>query len=1108
MVEDAAGPSPTGAEHIAVGEAPAGRQTRELAQVLAPGHEITHVDVDRLEARTVEGRGHLELPVDPLLPQDGHLGPGPAPDEGRGDVLVGVEAQGGRQARIVGVEQGRVSLSRAVRVVAQLLDAVAALRPQGQQGRARLVDQQPGPGAQADVVLGRGRAEATNAAVQPLLAQHGLHLGQPRALDLQHAAGLLGEEGGDGVLLRAQVDLDPAVSGEGHLAEGDGQPPVGDVVPGQDRAGVAEAVHGLPQPDQQGRLVQIGREGPQLPVDLRQGRAAHSRRPTGEVDVQQLGRPSVHPQHRGEGLSHIQNGREGADHHGQRGGHHAALLALVPGGAHGHRVLADGDADPQLGAELQPERLDRGVEVGVLAGVAGRGHPVGREHHPRQLAHIGGEQVGQRLGHREAGAGRPGEQRGRRPLADGHGLALNALEVGGGHGHVGHRDLPGADHRVPHHLPGDGAVADGDQELLAADPRQGQHPMERVERVERLGLEDLAQQEGRAGLAVHPGGAPQDQAQGQVGRGRLQQAIMDQQSPVVRGMPDHRPGRALPLAEGREAVQVPRCDRQHIALLGLVAPQLHGRHARLVAGDAPQLDPGAPPGVVDQLGQRVAEPAGADVVDAGDGVVGAHRHAAVDHLLAAALHLGVGPLHAGEVEILGRAAGRHAAGGAAPQADQHRRPSQHHQRGVGLDLVLLHMARPHQAHASSQHHGLVVAAQLGALRTFDLQAEAAEVASQVGSTELVVEGRGPQRRVDHDLQGRGHPRRAAHRGLPGAGRAGQVQIADAEAAEARLGLAAAAGGPLVPDLAPAAGGRARVGRDASGVVVGLDLHQQVRGLILLAVDGVQRVGHHPAPRVALDHGRVVLVGREHPPRVQGVGVADHLEEAVRLRLAVDRPAGVEDLVAAVLGVRLGEHHQLEVAGVSLQSLEGLDQVVDLVRRQGQAQPRVGLDQGLPTLLPQRHHLDRPRLRPLEQGRGLLDPRQHRLGHPVVQQREDRQPLLLGPGAVDGPDHPSLDPGDPRHLAGAHDLGGLAGPGRDRARARGDQHVHPRQVPGRGLVAVGEQGRQDALRVGVDLAVHLDEVDPGRPQAADRRSQGDHLGMEPKQPGGRSGRGAG
>ena len=61
-------------------------------------------------------------------------------------------------------------------------------------------------------------------------------------------------------------------------------------------------------------------------------------------------------------------------------------------------------------------------------------------------------------------------------------------------------------------------------------------------------------------------------------------------------------------------------DAEHVALLRLVAPQLHRRQRRIVAGDLRQVDHAADVGVVQQFGNRVRQAAGADVVhDSGSG---------------------------------------------------------------------------------------------------------------------------------------------------------------------------------------------------------------------------------------------------------------------------------------------------------------------------------------------------------------------------------------------------------------------------------------------------------------------------------------------------------
>ena len=61
-------------------------------------------------------------------------------------------------------------------------------------------------------------------------------------------------------------------------------------------------------------------------------------------------------------------------------------------------------------------------------------------------------------------------------------------------------------------------------------------------------------------------------------------------------------------------------------------------------------------------------------------------------------------------------------------------------------------------------------------------------------------------------------------------------------------------------------------------------------------------------------------------------------------LAVDDPVRIEDLVAAMLGVRLREHHQLDVGRIAAEALEARCEVVDLVFGQRETKSRVRLDE--------------------------------------------------------------------------------------------------------------------------------------------------------------------
>src|SRR5690606_41208294 len=109
-----------------------------------------------------------------------------------------------------------------------------------------------------------------------------------------------------------------------------------------------------------------------------------------------------------------------------------------------------------------------------------------------------------------------------------------------------------------------------------------------------------------------------------------------------------------------------------------------------------------------------------------------------------------------------------------------------------------------------------------------------------------------------------------------------------------------------------------------------------------------RIGIEAAGAVAGHYRGVVGVGGEHVVPGLLVGVLDHGEQGLFLVHPVNRPGGVEDLVAAVLGIGLGKHHQLHVGGVAAEGAEAVVVVVDLVVGEGEAEAGVGLHQGRAT----------------------------------------------------------------------------------------------------------------------------------------------------------------
>ncbi len=239
-----------------------------------------------------------------------------------------------------------------------------------------------------------------------------------------------------------------------------------------------------------------------------------------------------------------------------------------------------------------------------------------------------------------------------------------------------------------------------------------------------------------------------------------------------------------------------------------------------------------------------------------------------------------------------------------------------------------------------------------------------------------------------------------------------------------------------------------------------------------------------------------------------VRVADHAEQALVLRHAVDGELRVEDLVAAVLGVGLGEHHQLHVGGVAAQAVEGGDEVVDLVLGQGQAPVGVGALQRRTAAAQHVHALHGRGLQFGEQGVGLFARGHHGFGHAVVQQaghgpallgRERglaaQQPRFEGDAVFDQALHP-VD----HQAAVARDVGGLGGPGRDGAQAghdeqRGGAVGFEPEVGRFGRLAVGEQLAQAALGGAVGGGVEGHQVHEARAQADDAVMDGGEAGKK-------------
>jgi hypothetical protein len=523
------------------------------------------------------------------------------------------------------------------------------------------------------------------------------------------------------------------------------------------------------------------------------------------------------------------------------------------------------------------------------------------------------------------------------------------------------------------------------------------------------------------------------------------------------GLADHGERTALALADRTKRRQIPRRDREHVALLRLVAPNLARRHARLFRRNRTQIDDRADAAAMQQFGQRIRQATGADVVDRQDRVRVAHLRAAVDDFLRAALDLGVAALHGIEIEIGRVDAGRHRRRGAPTHADQHAGTAEMNQERAGRERLLVDVRVTDIADAARDHDRLVVAAYAAT----NLHLERAEVAGQVRPPELVVERRRADRTVEHDRKrrcdalrlavprprcvssARRFPSPVGRRGwnegrLPRLHQRGDAQMRRRVADEAGLRSRAGARRALVADLAAGAGRRARKRRDGGRMVVRLDLHQHVHGFAMRAIAAV-RIGIKALGDAPFDHRRIVGVRDERSTRMRGVRCANHREQALRLRLSVDAPRRVEDLVPAMLRVCLREHRELGVRRVATEARECVDEVIDLVVGQRQAERDVGVLERAPPLRKQWNARERTRRNLREQPLCITELRDDRFGHPVVDERNERCALgVAETGVAAGRDRvrdAALDAGNRAKTAVVRDVGRFRRPRRDRAEAR-------------------------------------------------------------------------
>ncbi len=597
------------------------------------------------------------------------------------------------------------------------------------------------------------------------------------------------------------------------------------------------------------------------------------------------------------------------------------------------------------------------------------------------------------------------------------------------HGHVGHRELQRARALLLGDQARDAAIDLGREEPLGADREETQHPVERTAHGETVGeiewlelrrnalqLERLLRHVTQHGLEleVH-------------GRGVVRR-VVHHDSAVPGDPADVGERDLLALAQRAELSSVLGLEQQCVVLLILRPPDLHHRERRITEGNLADLD--LRPRRVHDLLQHVAVPAGALVVDADDGVALAQLDAGADDAVHLLLHLGVAALHRVEIELLDVLALHHAGGRASTHPDAVGRAAQLDNQHIRLRPTLLGVPGVHLADAAREHDGLEP---LAALAAGESHPKGARVSRDHRLTELVAVVGGAVRCLDLDLQRRGEVAGVGEAAvLPGELIARDPEVADAVGGRPRHDQRPPARGVHVADAPAGAGLRTGERRHTRWEVVGFggenDVVVPIREDERRGLAGPRR--YDGADRVALDRARVVPECNRAVVGVRLQRVLDQRDEVFGNLPTLDHQPALEEPVARVLAVGLGDVEALDVGRIAADLLhEQVGVVVQVPLVERQAHLAVSPLQGRPTLLQDRDL--RHGLRRESRLEALQRLRIGSLGHPVVHQPQERRPGRLGESSA-GPQQVAprpLDtphPGEPAGVAHGHRVGGPRG----------------------------------------------------------------------------------
>jgi hypothetical protein len=184
-----------------------------------------------------------------------------------------------------------------------------------------------------------------------------------------------------------------------------------------------------------------------------------------------------------------------------------------------------------------------------------------------------------------------------------------------------------------------------------------------------------------------------------------------------------------------------------------------------------------------------------------------------------------------------------------------------------------------------------------------------------------------------------------------------------------------------------------------------------------------------------------------PKSVFGSGLPSITHSALKILCrqcseSVDHPFGIEDLVPAVLRVRLREHHELDVARIASHPGEVFEEVLNLVVGKREAHLAVRALELSYTARKQIDSRKRLRLEMPEEPLYVVERAEDRFGHAIVQVRREcalgvgtqRRIIRLRDPVGDAP----LDALQHLEAAMVRDVGCLGRPWRNRAYARNDE----------------------------------------------------------------------